>query len=113
MSHLEERFALILQCYHVPPPAREHRFHPKRRWRFDFAWPDLKVAVEVEGGIWRGGRHQTPSGYRADCEKYNAATLLGWRVLRLTDQDLSNPQQTIDLLWQVLSLEEEADDAQL
>ena len=62
----------------------EYRFHPKRRWRFDFANPEYKVAIEFEGGIWTGGRHTRGTGYKNDCDKYNAAQLLGWRVLRYT-----------------------------
>ena len=61
-------------------PEREYVFHPTRKWRFDFAWPDIKLAVEVEGR----GRHQSFGGFEADCEKYNAAAILGWRVLRYT-----------------------------
>ena len=62
----------------VPAPVRELRFHPERRWRFDFAWPDIKLAVEIDGR----GRHQTVVGVRNDCEKLNEALRLGWRVLR-------------------------------
>lgn len=62
----------------------EYRFHPKRKWRFDAAWPEKMIAVEFEGGIWTGGRHTRGKGYENDCEKYNNALLLGWRVFRLT-----------------------------
>lgn len=61
----------------------ELRFHPKRRWRFDFANEYLKIAFEVEGGTWSGGRHVNPIGYMKDCEKYNMATKMGWKVFRL------------------------------
>lgn len=57
-----------------------------RKWRFDFAYPQIKMAFEVEGGTWTGGRHVNPLGYAKDCEKYNAAVLQGWRVFRLTPQ---------------------------
>lgn len=63
---------------------REFRFHPSRRWRFDFAWSEQKLALEVEGGIWVAGAHTRGAHFTSDCEKYNEAVLLGWRVLRVT-----------------------------
>jgi very-short-patch-repair endonuclease len=66
------------------PLEREYKFHPDRRWRFDFAWRDIDVAIEVEGGTWQHGRHNRPQGYENDAEKYNEATRLGWRVYRFT-----------------------------
>jgi len=68
----------------LPQPEREFRFHPVRRWRFDFAWPALRLAVEIEGGAWVRGRHTRGPGFSGDCEKYNAATLGGWKILRFT-----------------------------
>lgn len=64
----------------------EHPFAREigRRWRFDFAWPDYAIAVELEGGIWANGRHTRGLGFESDCEKYNAATALGWRIFRFT-----------------------------
>ncbi len=53
-------------------------------WKFDFAWIDNKVAVEMEGGTWSGGAHVRGTGYDKDCKKYNAAQMLGWLVLRFT-----------------------------
>lgn len=76
---------LTLDLMALPvPPVREYRFDETRRWRFDFAWPAQKVAVEVDGGTWVGGRHTSGSGFAADIEKLNRATTLGWRVLRYT-----------------------------
>lgn len=92
----EEKLYLILQ--HLFPEVivqREYRFDiPKegekqRKWRFDFAYPDIKLAIEVEGGIWLGGRHVHPIGFSKDCEKYNAAAKQGWRVFRLVPQMIS------------------------
>jgi hypothetical protein len=73
----------------LPMPVAEHRFHPTRLWRFDYAWPAQKIALEVEGGIWTGGRHIKPAGFIADLEKYNAAAVLGWRILRLTPKSIA------------------------
>jgi very-short-patch-repair endonuclease len=71
---------------------REVRFHNKRKWRFDYAMPDLKLAVEFEGGHWSGGRHTRGAGYIADLEKYNTAALLGWCVIRVTDKEVRSGQ---------------------
>lgn len=79
-----ETLLIQLHLSGLPQPEREFTFHKKRKWRFDLAWPDLLIAVEVEGGIWSGGRHVRGEGYEADCEKYNEAQLSGWMVLRFT-----------------------------
>jgi very-short-patch-repair endonuclease len=65
-------------------PRQQYRFCPDRKWAADFAWPDWRILVEVEGGIWSGGRHTTGAGFEADAVKYNKAELLGWVVLRFT-----------------------------
>jgi len=79
-----ETLAFQLQLAGLPKPQREFIFHKRRKWRFDLAWPDLLIAVEVEGGIWTNGRHVRGEGYESDCEKYNEAQLMGWMVLRFT-----------------------------
>jgi hypothetical protein len=79
----------------LPEPKVEYLFHPTRKWKFDFAWPQAvrplqashifgMVAVEVEGGSWVGGRHVRPAEFEKDCEKYAEALIMGWRVLRVT-----------------------------
>lgn len=83
-SKLEESFFIEVVHAKLPKPERQYRFHPVRKWQFDFAWPDEKLAVEIEGGTWSHGRHTRPRGYAADCEKYNAAARLGWVLLRFT-----------------------------
>ncbi len=87
MSLLEERLALQFKAVKLTP-AREWAFHPRRRWRFDFAFPNHKLAVEVEGGIWNGGAHTRGKHFQSDCEKYNAACELGWSVLRYTEREI-------------------------
>ena len=66
----------------MPLPDEEYRFHPTRKWRFDFAYPEQKIGIEIEGGVWTRGRHNRPIGFIKDAEKYNAAAELGWRVFR-------------------------------
>jgi len=66
------------------PLTEELQFHPERRWRFDFAHQETKTAIEIEGGVFSGGRHTRGKGFSDDCEKYNAADALGWRIQRLT-----------------------------
>lgn len=83
-SSAEEMLARQIELNKLPAPMREWRFHPKRRWRFDFGWLQFRLAVECEGGTWSGGRHVRGKGYEADLEKYNAAALLDWLVLRFT-----------------------------
>lgn len=83
-SSLEARFAQHIRALALPSPEREYRFHPAKRWRFDFAWPALRLAVEIDGGIHAGGRHVRGAGFVADCHKLNCAALLDWTVLRLT-----------------------------
>lgn len=76
----------------------QHRFHNERKWKFDFAWPDKKIAVEIDGGQWapKGGRHNRDS----DREKINAAASLGWRVFRFSNQQIKNdPGACIQDLW--------------
>lgn len=67
--------------------VKEHMFHYTRKWRFDYAIPDLKVAIEIDGGVWDYGRHNRPLGYINDMEKLNNAASMGWLVLRFTTHD--------------------------
>lgn len=60
------------------------RFHPTRKWRFDFCDTISRVAIEIEGGVFGRGRHTTGTGFTEDCIKYLEANLLGWTVIRLT-----------------------------
>ena len=71
---------------------QEVRFHLTRKWRFDFALLPLskKIAIEVEGGVWSGGRHTRGSGYIGDMEKYNEAAILGWTVLRYPASNITD-----------------------
>tara|TARA_R100000734_G_C3286073_1_gene78760 strand:- start:312 stop:662 length:351 start_codon:yes stop_codon:yes gene_type:complete len=74
----------------LPLPVKEHKFHPVRKWRFDLAWKEHMLAVEVEGGIWTYGRHNRAASFIKDMEKYNEACLLGWNLLRFTTDMVKN-----------------------
>lgn len=83
--------------------VKEFRFHQVRRWRFDYAIPALKIALEVEGGAWTGGRHTRPGGFLNDMEKYNAAAMAGWTVVRTVPEDLIS-EKTIDMVKELVDL---------
>jgi len=90
----------------APPYVREHRFHPTRRWRFDVAFVEQKVAVEIDGGCWSRGRHTRGSGYIKDTEKLNAAVVQGWRVLRYCTHTLEeDPLAVVTQVLEVLDIE--------
>lgn len=77
----KEEFLNQLRIARLPAPETEVRFHETRRWRFDYAWPDRKIAVEYQGGIFYGGiGHNGIKGANRDCRKFSAATALGWRL---------------------------------
>ena len=100
-SQLEIKFLLIWKKIDGQKLEEEFRFHPVRKWRFDFAHTDSKVAIEIEGGIWGQSRHTKAVGYIKDCEKYNAAIFDGWDVVRLPNywinpETLTNIKNLID-----------------
>jgi very-short-patch-repair endonuclease len=83
---LEKTFLLQLRVAGLHGFVQEHEFHPTRKWRIDFARPEIKLAIEVEGGTHTGGRHTRGAGYESDCEKYNALEAMGWTLFRFTSQ---------------------------
>lgn len=101
MSDLEVQLQFQLHAASLPEPVQEWPFHPIRKWRFDFAWPEKLIACEVEGGTFRGGRHTRGAGYHKDLEKYNEATRLGWRVYRF-DKLMVDDGTALNLLEEVL-----------
>jgi very-short-patch-repair endonuclease len=108
-SEAEEAFATAwrILARAEEPPVREHVFHPVRKWRFDFCWPARRLAVEIDGRA-KGkpdavGRHQTVDGVRKDCEKNNAAIMLGWRIMRFPATDKQKANAWVKLVQQVLA----------
>ena len=97
MSEAEDTLLYHVQVSGMPIPEREYRIHPVRKWRFDFAWPDNHLAVEVDGGAYSQGRHTRGRGFENDCTKINTATLLGWRVLRYTPGMIDRGEAIADI----------------
>jgi very-short-patch-repair endonuclease len=81
MSDLERELLFHIKALKLPFPVPEYPCVPDRKFRWDFAWPDHKVAVEVQGGIWTQGAHARGNGLLRDYEKANLASLHGWCVL--------------------------------
>lgn len=102
-SDLEKRLLAQIRKRGLPEPLREFQFDSRRGWRFDFAWPGAKLAVEVEGGVWRNGRHNRPLGIQEDMRKYNAAAIQGWLLLRYPENRVKNGEAAgeISLVMQV------------
>lgn len=109
-AHEHSLFFSLLKREGLPLPFPEYVFAAPRKWRFDFAWvvvpsftmPNVKVALEVEGGVWTRGRHTRGSGFLKDCQKYNEAACRGWRLLRVTPQQLCT-LDTIALIKRALT----------
>lgn len=98
----KDAFTLLLRQRIGVECVKEYRFHPTRQWRFDYAIPDLRIAIEIDGGIWINGRHNRASGYLGDMEKFNAAATLGWVVLKFTPQEQYS-QKTLELITQTIA----------
>jgi len=79
---------LICKADGLPMPTPEFQFLTGRRFRFDYAWVPHKIALEIDGGVWSGGRHTRGAGFMRDQEKTNLAALHGWRVFRCTPQTI-------------------------
>jgi very-short-patch-repair endonuclease len=102
-------FPRICKSWGVPTPECEYAFAREigRRWRFDYCWPEYKVALECDGGVYTQGRHVRGSGWMKDSEKLNAACGLGWRMLRCTPSQLCTDEM-MDVIKQALAYEEVA-----
>lgn len=95
-----------------PTPVREYRAFPPRRWRFDFAWPSYKIALEIDGGVYTLGRHTRGAGFEADCRKMNEAAASGWAVFHITPMMLYKEwPEIVQLLREAFALRKGADAA--
>lgn len=98
MSALEDMFEMQLKAVKLLGYEREYRFHPVRRWRFDFAFPAKKIGIEIHGAIYTQGRHSRGAGIEGDMEKINEAQILGWDVLCFSGGAIKNGEalQTLE-----------------
>ncbi len=103
-SELELIFAAHIDQADMPKYEIEYEFDPDRKFRFDFAWPDLRIAVEVDGGTWSGGRHARGQGIYNDCIKQNRAVIKGWTVLRLTSDMIRESTEGLDYLKALMNM---------
>jgi very-short-patch-repair endonuclease len=94
-------FPALCVSFGLPRPEREVRFHPLRKWRWDYAFREAKIAVECDGGIWTRGKHSRGAGILRDQEKRNAGTVMGWKVLVFTPQTVCQPS-TFTMLGELL-----------
>lgn len=86
----EDELAKLIVWDGLPVAERQYYFAPEvdgkpvRRWRFDFAWPAHMLALEIDGGLFGGGRHGGRPSVVRDLEKRAVAACLGWRVIPVT-----------------------------
>ena len=103
-SHLEAEMLLLIRAHKLDEGmVREYKFHPKRKWLLDFAWPELKIGIEVHGGIWNGksGGHTSGQGRMRDMEKMNEAKILGWTIIEVASNHMKDGK-AIDWLQRIL-----------
>ena len=87
----------------LPAPTSQHRFHDERKWRFDFAWIEWKLAVEIQGGSFVQGGHNRGAQQAKDYEKQREAVRLGWRVLPFNTKDCGNMAAVVDCVAEILT----------
>lgn len=107
-THLEDELAWQCRVMGLPTPKRQYRFNPERKWKCDFAWPELRLIVEVEGGIWMAdgkGGHNRGSRMIEDMNRQNWALLNGWLMLRFADKHIKSLEavKAIDFVVNVRS----------
>lgn len=95
-SYLENILYTCLKCIDgMKKPEREYCFSKQRKFRFDFAYPNKKLAIEISGNIWHRGGHSSGKGLIRDAEKNNLAILEGWRVLIYTEWHINHALSSV------------------
>ena len=98
MSRLASQFEKLWALHKGPALTKEVKFHPSRRWRFDYASDCAMGAIELNGGVFVGGRHSRGMGQVRDAEKGRLAAYSGWSVIHFTTKCLTweNVKQAVD-----------------
>lgn len=102
----EQIVAAWFQECGLPAPIFEHVHVPGRRFRLDLAWPQYRVGIEVQGGIWLKAAHSTGTGIKRDMEKRNLGIVNGWRVLECEPKDLCTVELA-DMVRKVIARNDE------
>ena len=104
-SELERELEFQLYAAHLDEGmVREFMFlKPRRRYRADFALPHLKILIEVEGGVYSGGRHVRGKGFTDDLHRSNLAQLEGYMILRFTGEQVKSGL-ALDLIERAIKL---------
>ena len=100
------------------PAVAQFRPIPGRRWSVDLCWPERRVAVELQGGIWaqrkdpvtgkRLGSAHTGRGHERDMEKLNALQIAGWIVLQFSTTMVNkDPHGVADVICRALKIRTE------
>ena len=102
MTNRYAHVPLVFAQMGIPKPVQEFRFDETRRWRLDFAWPEYKVALEIDGGIFVNGGHNRGAQIMKTWEKENTAACMGWRFIKCQPKDVLK-LSTIETLKKALS----------
>ena len=102
-SLLEPRMARLLRKYNFPPAAFQYVITRNKRFfaRVDFAYPDIKLAIEVDGYPGHGTRRRRQSDYDRDGDLLG----IGWRVIRFTWEDVVRRPETVAARLRAVILE--------
>ncbi len=101
-SPLEDLFAMQLDAAGLGGYVREYQAIPGRKFRFDFAWKQQRLLVEIQGGVWNGGAHGRPTGITRDMNKLNQAQIHGWKVLQF-DTKMVKSGEALNVTEQILT----------
>lgn len=87
-------FAQTCEQFGLPKPVAEFKWHPTRKFRADYAWPEHRVLLELQGGVYTFGKHGRGSGIVKDMEKVSEASALGWLTIQILPKDLMSVKTT-------------------